>query len=156
MKISIICVGSIKDKFYTEACNEYLKRLQKFHNVEIVEVAEERLNKNPSTKDIEKVKIEETKRIEKYIKGHLILLDVNGKSYTSEAFSERIEKLQNDTSTISFVIGGSFGVSDEMKNKTKDKLSFSSFTFPHQLMRVILLEQLYRASTISANITYHK
>lgn len=156
MKINIVCVGNIKDKFYTDACNEYLKRLKKFHVVDVIEVPEERIVRNPSEKDIEKVKIEETKRIEKYIKGHLILLDVFGKSYSSESFSEKLEKLQNETSCITFVIGGSYGVSDEMKSKTKDKLSFSSFTFPHQLMRVVLLEQLYRASTISANITYHK
>lgn len=156
MKINILCVGNIKEDFYTQACNEYLKRLKKFHNVEIFEVAEEKLCKNPSQKDIEKVKIEETKRLEKLIKGHLVLLDVNGKSYSSEDFSEKIQKLQNTTSIITFVIGGSFGVSDDMKNKSQDKLSFSKFTFPHQLMRVVLLEQLYRASTIANNITYHK
>lgn len=156
MKINILCVGNIKEEFYTQACGEYLKRLKKFHNVEIFEVSEERLSKNPSQKDIDKVKNEETKRLEKLIKGHLILLDVNGKNYSSEEFSEKLQKLQNETSTITFVIGGSFGVSDEMKNKTQDKLSFSKFTFPHQLMRVVLLEQLYRASTIANNITYHK
>ncbi len=156
MKINILCVGNIKEDFYTQACNEYLKRLKKFHNVEVFEVAEEKLCKNPSQKDIEKVKVEETKRLEKLIKGHLVLLDVNGKSYSSEDFSEKIQKLQNTTSIITFVIGGSFGVSDDMKNKSQDKLSFSKFTFPHQLMRVVLLEQLYRASTIANNITYHK
>lgn len=156
MKINILCVGNIKEDFYTQACNEYLKRLKKFHNVDIFEVTEEKLCKNPSQKDIEKVKVEETKRLEKLIKGHLILLDVNGKSYSSEDFSEKIQKLQNTASIITFVIGGSFGVSDDMKNKSQDKLSFSKFTFPHQLMRVVLLEQLYRASTIANNITYHK
>lgn len=156
MKINIVCVGSIKDKFYIEACEEYLKRLKKFHSVEIIEVAEEKLPKNPSLKDIEKVKIEETKRIEKNIKGHLVLLDIKGKNYSSEEFCDKLQKTQNIASTITFVIGGSYGVSDEMKNKTDDKLSFSKFTFPHQLMRVILLEQLYRATTIANNITYHK
>lgn len=156
MKINILCVGNIKDSFYIEACDEYLKRLRKFHNVEVIEVVEERLYKNASEKDIDKVKIEETKRLEKLIKGHLILLDVKGKSYSSEEFSDKLQKLQNVASTITFVIGGSFGVSDEMKNKAEDKLSFSKFTFPHQLMRVVLLEQLYRACTIANNITYHK
>lgn len=156
MKIYVLCVGSIKDKFYVDACDEYLKRLNKFHSVEVIEVSEERLCKNPSEKDIEKVKNEETKRLEKLIKGHLILLDVKGKSYSSEEFSDKLQKLQNTSSTLTFVIGGSYGVSDEMKNKAEDRLSFSKFTFPHQLMRVVLLEQLYRVTTIANNITYHK
>lgn len=156
MKINVVCVGNIKEKYYTDACDEYLKRLSKFHTINIIEVAEEKLGKNANAGDIEKVKICESVRIEKQLKGHVVLLDIKGKSYTSEGFAKKLSDLQNIASTITFVIGGSFGVSDDLRNKCDDKLSFSAFTFPHQLMRVILVEQIYRATTILNNITYHK
>lgn len=156
MKINIVCVGNIKEKYFSDACDEYLKRLSKFHNVSIIEVAEEKLSKNANVGDIEKVKNSESDRIEKHLKGHVVLLDICGKSYSSEAFAKKLEDLQNNSSTLTFVIGGSYGVSDGLRKKCDDKLSFSAFTFPHQLMRVVLLEQIYRATTIQNNITYHK
>lgn len=156
MKINIVCVGNIKEKYFTDACDEYLKRLSKFHVVNIIEVSEEKLSKNANVGDIEKVKNSESDRIEKHLKGHAVLLDICGKSYSSEAFAKKLEDLQNSSSTLTFVIGGSYGVSDGLRKKCDDKLSFSAFTFPHQLMRVVLLEQIYRATTIQNNITYHK
>ncbi len=156
MKINIVCVGNIKEKYFLDACDEYLKRLSKFHSITVTEVAEEKLGKNANAGDIDKVKEKESERIEKHLKGHTILLDVKGAKYTSEEFSKKLDNLQNTTSTITFVIGGSYGVSENFKNRCDDRLSFSAFTFPHQLMRVILLEQIYRATTISNNITYHK
>lgn len=156
MKINIICVGNIKDKFYTDACEEYIKRLSKFHTTNIIEVNEEKLAKNANFGDIEVVKNCETERIKKMLKGHVVLLDIKGKSYSSEEFALKLQDMQNTTSTVTFVIGGSFGVSDKFRAECDDKVSFSKFTFPHQLMRVILLEQLYRATTILHNITYHK
>lgn len=156
MKINIVCVGNIKEKYFSDACNEYLKRLSKFHVVNIIEVAEEKLGKNTNLGDIEKVKNCESDRIEKHLKGHVILLDICGKTYTSEGFAKKLEDLQNNSSTVTFVIGGSYGVSEKFRQKCDDKLSFSAFTFPHQLMRVVLLEQIYRATTIQNNITYHK
>lgn len=156
MRINIVCVGNIKEKFYVDACNEYLKRLWKFHSVAVVEVAEEKLSKNANDGDVEKVKVCESQRLEKHLKGHVILLDIKGKAYTSEEFAKKLTTIQNVESTVTFVIGGSFGVSDELREKCRDKLSFSAFTFPHQLMRVVLLEQLYRATTIANGITYHK
>ncbi len=156
MKINIVCVGNIKEKYYTDACDEYLKRLSKYHTLNIIEVPEEKLGKNVNTGDIERVKTSESVRIEKQLKGHVVLLDIKGKSYTSEDFAKKLTNLQNITSTVTFVIGGSYGVSESLRQKCDDKLSFSAFTFPHQLMRVVLLEQIYRATTIQNNITYHK
>ncbi|MBE5735002.1 MAG: 23S rRNA (pseudouridine(1915)-N(3))-methyltransferase RlmH [Clostridiales bacterium] len=156
MKINILCIGNIKEKFYTQACNEYIKRLSKYHNVNIIELEEEKIAKNASIADIAKVKVKESLKFEKYLKGYNIVLDVNGKSLDSVAFAKKIEQISQNSFIINFIIGGSYGLSDEIKNKADMLLSFSSFTFPHQLMRVVLLEQIYRATTISNNITYHK
>ena len=156
MKINIICVGNIKEKFYRQACDEYLKRLSKFHNVNIIELEEERLPKNPTEADIARVKVKESLKFEKYLKGYNVLLDVKGNSLSSLDLARKIDKISQNNFVINFLIGGSYGLSEDLKKKADYSLSFSSFTFPHQLMRVILLEQLYRATTILNNITYHK
>ena len=156
MKINIVVVGSIKEKFYVDACNEYLKRLTKFHTVSVIEVEEEKLPKNYSDKDILKVKEKEGLRQEKYFKGYVILLDVSKEMLSSEELAKKIERVSLSYDTITFVIGGSYGVSDYIKSKVDYAISFSKMTFPHQLFRVMLLEQIYRASTITNNITYHK
>ncbi|MBQ9791550.1 MAG: 23S rRNA (pseudouridine(1915)-N(3))-methyltransferase RlmH [Clostridia bacterium] len=156
MKINVLVVGSIKDKFYVDACNEYLKRLSKFHLVQVIEVDEEKLPKNYSDKDIQKVKEKEGLRLEKNFKGYVILLDVKKEMLSSEELATKIEKLTLSYDTITFVIGGSFGVSDYIKSKVDYAISFSKMTFPHQLFRVMLLEQIYRATTITNHITYHK
>ncbi len=156
MKINIVCVGNIKEKFYVDAVNEYVKRLSKYHNVNIVEVAESKLPKNASPKEIEISKVNESKLLQNNVKGYVILLDIGGKRYDSVGFSKYLYGLTNNYHEVSFVIGGSNGVSDEFRASANAKLSFSDFTFPHQLMRVVLMEQLYRATTIANNITYHK
>ena len=156
MKINILVVGSIKEKFYVDACNEYLKRLSKFHTVSVIEVDEEKLPKNYSNGDILKVKEKEGLRLEKHFKGYVVLLDVSKEMLSSEELSKKIDKLSLSYDTITFIIGGSFGVSDYIKSKVDYSFSFSKMTFPHQLFRVMLLEQIYRATTISHNITYHK
>ena len=156
MKINIVCVGNLKEKYLNSACQEYIKRLSKFHSVEIVEVEEEKLPKNYSDADIARVKVKEGLRIEKYCKGYIVVLDVNGSELSSEQFANKIKMVANESFVITFIIGGSFGLSDLLKEKADYKLSFSKFTFPHQLMRVVLLEQIYRATTIINNITYHK
>lgn len=156
MRFNLVVVGNIKDKFYTQACDEYIKRLSKFHQINIIEVEEERLPKNFTEADIVKVQVKEGLRIEKYLKDYIVVLDIGGKNFSSEEFAVKIKNLASQTFTITFVIGGSYGLSEAVKQKADLKLSFSKFTFPHQLMRVILLEQLYRATTITNNIPYHK
>ena len=156
MKVKIVCVGNIKDKFFVDAVSEYSKRLTKFVNFSIAEVKEERLPKNYSRADIDKVVKEESKRIENCLEGYVILCGVNAKQFSSEDFAKEIKKLENSFSAITFVIGGSYGVSPELKSKANLVLGFGSFTYPHQLFRVMLTEQIYRAYTIINNITYHK
>ncbi len=156
MNIIVACVGTIKEKFYADAINEYLKRLTKFHNVNIIEVKEGKIPKNPSAQDIERVKDSESKLLQQVCKGYVVLLDINGQNITSEELSQKIEKISLSYSTLTFAIGGSYGVTNAFKQGVDFKLSYSKQTFPHQLMRVILMESLYRSATISHNITYHK
>lgn len=152
LKINIICVGKIKEKFFIDAVNEYVKRLSKFCKLQICEVDEESREQN-----IEK-KIElESEKLEKEAKGFVVLLDRVKKEVSSEELSSMIEKLKNDgVSEISFIIGGSNGVSENFKKNANQCISFGKITFPHQLFRVVLLEQIYRAFTISSGLPYHK
>ena len=156
MKINILCIGTIKENYYTQACHEYIKRLSKYHNVSIIELEEEKTPKNASLADIAKVKVKESMKFEKYLKGYNVVLDIHGKNFTSEEFAKQIDNISTKSFVVNFIIGGSFGLSEDIKNKADLLLSFSQFTFPHQLMRVILLEQIYRATTINNHITYHK
>ncbi len=150
--IKIITVGSIKEKYLKEAIDEYLKRLSKYTNIQIIELKDEGLVE-PS-KAIEK----EAEKIEKHIqdKDYIITLEIEGKELTSEEFSKNLSNIQIENSNITFIIGGSYGLSQNIKNKAKMHLSFSKMTFPHQLFRVILLEQIYRAFKIMNNESYHK
>lgn len=143
-KINIICVGKIKEKFYTDAVNEYMKRLSRFAKVEIREIPECRTLS------------EEAELILKSAKGRLIALCVEGKKYSSEALAQYIKQLTDTGNECTFVIGSSRGLADAVKHKANIKLSFSDMTFPHQLMRVILLEQVYRAFMINGGGEYHK
>lgn len=159
MNIDIVCIGKLKEKYLSDACNEYLKRLYAYANVKIVELKEFLLPANPSLKDEENVKIEEGKTILKNIKDDtfVITLEVKGKELDSIELSSKIESLMVEgKSDIAFIIGGSLGLSEEVSKRSDFKLSFSKMTFPHQLMRVILLEQVYRAFKIMRNETYHK
>lgn len=159
MNIKIITVGKLKEKYLKEAVIEYMKRLTAYAKVEIIELVDEKETENSSLKDIELIKIKEGKRILDKIKerDYLILLDVEGKQISSEDLANKLEDLSlQGKSNLTFIIGGSNGVSEEIKNKSDFKLSFSKMTFPHQLMRVILLEQIYRGFKINKGEPYHK
>ena len=159
MKIQIICIGKLKEKYWTEAVAEYSKRLQRFCTLEIVELKEARLPDKASAADEENVKLEEGRSILKQISDstYVITLEVLGKALRSEELAGKIEDLAGmGRSDIAFVIGGSLGLSAEVSRRADFKLSFSRMTFPHQMMRVILLEQIYRSFKINRNETYHK
>ncbi len=155
MNINIICIGKIKDKYINEGITEFSKRMTSFASLNIVELKE--YNKEDSISiSIEKESLEILKQISKS-NSYNILLDLDGKEITSENMSKYIDDLKNKgISSINFIIGGSNGVNKELKNSVDMKLKFSHFTFPHQLMRLILLEQVYRWFAISNNIKYHK
>ena len=150
--IKIICVGKIKEKYLVEAIEEYKKRIEKFTKVEIIEV------KDSSFDDINKNIETERELIDKYIdlKDYIITLEIEGKQYTSENFAKNLDEIFITNSNITFVIGGSYGLSKSIKDKSNMHLSFSKMTFPHQLFRVLLLEQIYRAYKINNNESYHK
>ena len=154
MNIRIISVGSIKEKYLLDLINEYKKRLQKFVTIEEIELKDE-----SNKLDTELVKSLETKKIINYLNdgSYKILLDIHGTMLTSEELAKKIDEDGTfGRSSISFIIGGSCGVSDEIYKHIDYRLSFSKMTFPHQLMKGILLEQVYRSYTILNNIKYHK
>lgn len=150
--IKIITVGSIKEKYLKDAIEEYTKRISKYTNIEIIEVKDEGLVEPQKAMDLE------GEKIKKYIspRDYVITLEIEGKQLTSEEFAEKINNIYLEASNITFIIGGSYGISNEIKNMSNFKLSFSKMTFPHQLFRVNLLEQIYRAYKINNNESYHK
>lgn len=159
MKIKIICVGKLKEKYLEEGVKEYLKRLSAYCDVEIIEVGDERIPENPSLAEEMIVKSKEGRRILDKVKqdDYMILLDVQGKEVDSIQFAESIEDcMLHGKSTIDFVIGGSLGHGEDVLTRANKRISFSKMTFPHQLMRVILAEQIYRAFKIIRKETYHK
>lgn len=159
MKITIIAVGKIKEKFYGDAVTEYEKRLSRYCKLEIVQVEDEKTPDKTGTSLDEAVKRKEAKRILKYLKedAYVVTLEIQGDSYDSEGFAKQIDKLATQgVSHIQFVIGGSLGLHEEICKKADLAVSFSKMTFPHQLMRVILLEQIYRAYRIINKEPYHK
>ncbi len=159
MKITIISVGKIKEKFYREAIAEYAKRLSSYCKFEIIELQDEKTPDKASAETERLIKEKEAERIMKAVdeKGYLIALAINGKTYDSVQFSQHIEKLMiTGNSHIQFVIGGSLGLADRVLKLADEHISFSHFTFPHQLMRVILAEQIYRAYRIMNHEPYHK
>lgn len=159
MKVTILCVGKIKEKFYRDAIAEYEKRLSRYCKLEIVEVADEKTPDNASELVELQIKEKEAERMEKYIKdgAYIIALAIEGKQLDSVELSEKIEQLgTGGTSHIIFIIGGSLGLADRILKRADYKLSFSKMTFPHQLMRVILLEQIYRSYRIMNREPYHK
>ena len=159
MKIKIICVGKLKEKYLEEGVKEYLKRLSAYCDVEVIEVGDERIPENPSLAEEMIVKSKEGRRILDKVKqdDYMILLDVQGKEVDSIQFAESIEDcMLHGKSTIDFVIGGSLGHGEDVLTRANKRISFSKMTFPHQLMRVILSEQIYRAFKIIRKETYHK
>lgn len=150
--IKIITVGSIKEKYLKDAIAEYTKRLKKYVNIEIIELKDEGLV------EPKKAVLIEGEKIKKHIssKEYIITLEINGQELTSVEFSNKLEKIMLENSNITFIIGGSYGLSQEITSLAKLHLSFSKMTFPHQLFRVLLLEQIYRAFKIQNNESYHK
>lgn len=158
MKITIIAVGKIKEKYLTAGIAEFTKRLTPYCRLSILELDEERMPDNPSPAEKAKVLDKEGERIRKHIKDdtHCILLDVAGKQASSEELSEKLDKLAvNGKSDITFVIGGAFGLSPEVVKAANERLSFSKMTFTHQMIRLLLVEQIYRAFRISRGEPYH-
>ncbi|QKY70780.1 23S rRNA (pseudouridine(1915)-N(3))-methyltransferase RlmH [Lentibacillus sp. CBA3610] len=159
MNISIIAVGKLKEKYLKQGIEEYLKRLGPYAKVEIKEVADEKAPENMSEAEIQKVKRKEGERILSNITQdtYVITLEIDGKMLTSEQFAAKLDELATyGKSKIAFVIGGSVGISEDVQKRSNLALSFSKMTFPHQLMRMILLEQVYRAFRIIRNEPYHK
>lgn len=151
--IKILCVGKIKEKFLKDAINEYIKRLSKYTKLEIIEISDEATNNSNITLDKEKEKL--LKHIN--LKDYNIVLDIEGKMLDSLDFAHKINNIfTNENSNITFIIGGSCGLHQEIKKLANYSLSFSKLTFPHQLFRVLLLEQIYRSFKILNNETYHK
>jgi len=159
VKITILCVGKIKEAFYRQAIDEYAKRLGKYCKLEIVEVADEKTPDKASEVMESQIMEKEAERLIDKLKedSYIFTLEIKGKKYTSEAFSETIEKLTiQGKSHLTFVIGGSLGLHEKILKLSNQPISFSDMTFPHQLMRVILTEQIYRAFRIMNNEPYHK
>lgn len=155
MNVNLVCIGTLKEKYLKNGVQEYKKRLKSFAKFNIIELKESKSKDN-----IEKVKKEESIKIKEVLsqnKGYNILLDVDGRSFSSQEFAKKFLDIYSyQNSTINFVIGGSNGLSEDYKNDYDLKLSFSNFTFPHQLMRVVFVEQLYRWFMINSNRTYDK
>lgn len=159
MRISIVCVGKIKEKYLKLGIDEFSKRLSKYCKLEIIELDDEKAPENLSDKEMLMIKDKEGKKILSKIKdnAYVIALAIDGKNLSSEELADTIDNLGvRGTSHIIFVIGGSLGISDEVLIRANYKLSFSKMTFPHQLMRLILLEQIYRAYRINNGEPYHK
>ena len=155
VKINIVCIGKIKDKYIKDGIDEFRKRLSKYVNLSVIELAEENDNRS-----VDYAITRETDRIIdtviKKSKSYNILLDLKGDMKTSEEMALKLEKISLTNSEINFIIGGSNGVGDKLRQIVDCRLKFSSMTFPHQLMRLILIEQIYRWITINKNIKYHK
>ena len=159
MKITILTVGKIKEKYLRDAIAEYSKRLSRYAKLEIIEVADKKTPDNASETVETNIKNKEAERLLKYIRddAYLITLEIKGKQLTSEELAQKIDTLGvQGTSHIIFVIGGSLGLGEEVLKRSNYALSFSKMTFPHQLMRVILLEQIYRSFRIIKGEPYHK
>lgn len=159
MKIKLITVGKLKEKYLVQGINEYLKRLQSYAKVEIIEVSDEKAPEHLSEAEMLQVKEKEGARILAKIAENefVFVLAIEGKQYTSEAFANEIDQLGiHGNSTLTFIIGGSLGLSDTVMQRSQKQLSFGKLTYPHQLMRLILVEQIYRAYRIIRGEPYHK
>lgn len=149
--VKLICVGKLKEKFWVDAQNEYIKRLQKFCKFELIE-----LNEKNQTSSVKETLDREGEDIISKMEGKTFLFDVKGQAISSENLAELIEKTAFSSSVISFVIGSSFGVGEQVKNKADKKISFGPVTLPHNLARIVAIEQIYRAFNIINNTSYHK
>lgn len=158
MNINIICLGKLKEKYLLDGVNEYLKRISKYSNIKIIELPDEAIPENASSKEIENIQKIEAEKIKKNIKSqdYNITLDLTGKQLSSEEFASKIEDITiKGFSTINFIIGGTTGLSRELVTNSNFVFSFSKLTFPHQLIRLFLTEQIFRAFKILNNEKYH-
>ena len=158
MNIKIIAVGKIKEKYFTAAVDEYSKRMSRFAKFEIIEVPDEKIPDNASEKEQESVKEKEGNAILSKLKSGdtVIAMCIEGTEMSSEKIASKIEQISLSSSSIAFIIGGSLGLHDSVKARADLRLSFGPVTLPHQLMRVVLCEQIYRAFKINHNESYHK
>ena len=159
LQIDLVCVGKIKESFYRDAIAEYVKRLSRYAKVEIREAEDENTPDKASEKEEEQIKKREGERILKHIRDHsyVIALAIDGRAYDSPSLAAHLDPLAaSGAGRLAFVIGGSLGLSKEVLSRADEKISFSALTFPHQLMRVILLEQIYRSFRIISGEPYHK
>lgn len=160
ISIQIICIGKIKEKSLTNLCDEYLKRISKFAKISVIELVDEKVDKILSTEEMKKIKTIECNKIldkiQKSGKSYVISLDLTGKAISSTDLADKISSIATySSSNITFIIGGSLGLNEELLKKSDDIISFSNLTFPHQLIRVFLLEQIFRSFKILNNETYH-
>ena len=158
LNINIICLGKVKENYLKLAIEEYSKRLSKYCNLNIIELSDEKLPDKINESIKLEIKNKECQKIINSLKkdSYILALDLRGKQYTSEEFSKKIDDIAlNFNSSITFIIGGTLGLNDEILNLCNEKISFSKMTFPHQLFRVFLLEQIFRAFKISKGETYH-
>ncbi len=158
LTINLICIGKLKEAYLRDAVEEYSKRMKPLCKLTVTELSEERVGDNPSDAEIQRTVTAESERImQKLGKGdYVIAMCVEGRNISSEELSDRIEDISMTHSTVDLIIGGSWGLSDSLKARADFKLSMGKMTFPHQLCRVMLLEQLYRAFQISKGTKYHK
>lgn len=158
MNITVITVGKLKEKFFKEAVSEYLKRLSRFCKVEIIEIPDEKIPDNASLKEIEAIKNKEGEKILRHVRGntYFITMCIEGRELSSEELADKLSAAAMNFGHVTLAIGGSLGLSDEVKNASAFRLSFGKITLPHQLMRIVLAEQLYRAFKINAGEAYHK
>ena len=159
IKIKIIALSKLKEKYLTEAQSEYLKRLSAFASVEVIEIEPVRLPENPSASEISKALLSEAEAIKKKLPAMstVIAMCIEGQKFSSEAFAAAIQnKINGGEGTFVYIIGSSYGLAEEIKAMANIKLSFSDMTFPHQLFRIMLLEQVYRAFKINEGSKYHK
>lgn len=157
--ITLLCVGKLKKDYWRAACQEYEKHLRPFHHLTIIEVADEKDPADRSVQALQSLLDKEAQRLKKHIRPdhYAIALAINGNRYDSEAFANHLVELESrGKSHLLFIIGGSYGLSDEIVDLCRERLSFSPMTFPHQLMRVLFLEQLFRTAKINSGQTYHK
>ena len=158
LNINIICIGKIKEQYLKSAIEEYSKRLSRYCKLNILELPDEKIPDKLNDNLSNEIKTKECNNIINHLKkdSYIIALDLTGKELSSEEFSKTIENISMENSSISFIIGGSLGLTKALLNKCNQKICFSKMTFPHQLIRIFLLEQIFRAFKISNNETYHR
>ena len=159
MKITLITVGKLKEKYWVQAVDEYKKRISKYAKIELIEVADEKEPNNAGGKDIEQIKDKEADRVLSKIKDnqHVVTLEIHGKTYTSEKLASEYQRWMNTgKSDVVFIIGGSNGLGEAVKKRSDQEISFGTLTYPHQMMKVMLMEQIFRVNKILRNEAYHR